>query len=77
MNPKNKSSNAQVMYLGRWVNKEHFRTFVYNEKSEKIVNSYDEYEAAIASGLWFAERPIASPKKPKKVEELNTHGTDS
>ncbi len=59
-------NNQQVLYLGRWVNKEHFRTFVYNEKGQRLANSYDEFEELIGSGLWFAEKPMVS-KKPKKA----------
>lgn len=58
-------ASSQVMYLGRWVNKEHFRTFVYSEKEKRLANSYDEFEELISSGLWFAEKPVIS-KKPKK-----------
>jgi hypothetical protein len=81
MNSRVKKPESQVMYLGRWVNKDNFRVFVYNEKSKKLVNSYEEYEELISSTLWFSEKPIISTKKSKKtpsiesVEEQN-HGSD-
>lgn len=53
INPHDK----QFEYLGRWVNKEHFRAFVYNRLGEQIVaNSYNEFESLIASGLWYASK---------------------
>lgn len=55
---ENNSHEGQFFYLGRWVDKKHFRVFVYNDKNEtKLVNSFNEYESLIASGLWFAEKP--------------------
>lgn len=44
-----------AIYLGRIVEKEHFRTFIYNPNGEqKLVESWDDYEACMQSGLWFA-----------------------
>lgn len=55
----------QVMYQGRWVGKKNFRVFIYNATASKLVNSYDEFEREIASGLWFASQDdIAIPKQP-------------
>jgi hypothetical protein len=52
-----------VMYLGRWVPKQGFRTFVYDANGkEKLAVSYPEYEEMIASGLWFAEKPANKPE---------------
>ena len=62
-NPK----EGQFQYLGRWINKENFRAFVYNEKCEqKLANSYQEFESLTASGIWFASKPDASPKRKQK-----------
>lgn len=63
--PKNiKSANqrhivhGQFQYLGRWVNKDQFRAYVYNDKGEqKLADSYHEFQTLTTSGLWFAERP--------------------
>ncbi len=47
---------SQVMYLGRWVNRNNFRAFVYNKNGQKLANSYDEYIKMIESGSWFSCR---------------------
>lgn len=48
-------NESQVLYLGRWVSKEHFRTFVYSKDGKKLAKSYDEYCQLISSGIWNAE----------------------
>lgn len=46
-----------VMYDNRIVPKANFRVFIYNTKNEqKLVESWDEYQAEISSGLWFAKK---------------------
>jgi hypothetical protein len=66
----------QVLYLGRWVEKATFRTFVYNDKEQKLANSYHEFEELIASGLWFTEKPtdvlLVKEKKGKPKHESNS-----
>lgn len=58
---------GQVLYLGRWVDKKHFRTFVYDEKgNQKLVNSYQEYESLMAGGIWYPSKPDASQKRKQK-----------
>lgn len=69
MKQKNTKAENQVYYLGRWVSKDHFRTFVYSDKEQKLASSWEEYEKLIASGLWTAEKPVIIYKKPKKVIE--------
>lgn len=49
----------QVEYLGRWVDRKHFRAFVYNQSEQKLANSYDEYQELVASGLWFSTKEDA------------------
>lgn len=62
-----KITKHQVFYNGRWVDKANFRVFVYSESEQKLVKSYEEYEAAITSGLWYAEKDrIITPKKTRK-----------
>lgn len=56
---------SQVLYLGRWVSREHFRAFVYNKEGQKLAKSYEEYSQLISSGLWNAE-PI------KESDNFNT-----
>jgi hypothetical protein len=69
-----------AIYLGRIVDKKYFRTFIYGANGEKkLVNSWDEFEAAMESGIWFAARkdvvskPIAKRKpktKSKVIKEI-------
>lgn len=57
----------QVLYLGRWVDKTHFRAFVYNETGKKLADSYKEYADLIGSGLWYAEKQNV-PHTEKVIE---------
>lgn len=44
-----------AIYLGRIVDKENFRAFIYGPNGEKkLVESWDEFEANMQSGVWFA-----------------------
>lgn len=65
-----KPIDSQVLYLGRWVSREHFRTYVYNKTDKKMVNSYPEFCDMIASGLWFAENPGNDDEKQEKVVQI-------
>lgn len=58
----------QFLYLGRWVNKKHFRAFVYNNQGQKLANSYEEYEKLVSTGLWFSskEELLTTVKKPSR-----------
>ena len=74
-----------ILYLGRWVSREHFKTFVYNSTGEKLAKSYQEFTDLISSGTWFAEKkdipseiPSANdnvvdikPKRGRKCQNLN------
>ena len=67
-----------AVYLGRIVPKEGFRTFIYSpDGSQKLVESWDEFESHMETGIWFAtpeetqgskEVPQASPKKGRQSE---------
>jgi hypothetical protein len=74
----------QVLYLGRWVSREHFKAFVYNSTGEKLANDYDEFSEMISSGTWFAEKSdipalhkesnivlIKQKKRANKCQNLN------
>lgn len=60
-----------AIYLGQIVDKKHFRTFIYSmDGSKKLVESWDEYERHMETGLWFAMQedaksriPVAKPKR--------------
>lgn len=53
---KFKKEIVQVPYMGRWVPKDHFRVWVYNEKEERLANSWDEFQKLIGSGLWYESK---------------------
>tara|TARA_R110000868_G_C10972576_1_gene770474 strand:+ start:10974 stop:11318 length:345 start_codon:yes stop_codon:yes gene_type:complete len=64
-----------AVYLGRIVSKENFRTFVYCPAgTQRLVESWDEYEQAMSSGNWFAtledsKASEAVVEKPKRVRK--------
>ncbi len=63
-----------AVYLGRLVSKENFRAFVYAPGgSKKLVESWDEFEKHMETGLWFATKvdalcrvPVEKPKRTRK-----------
>jgi len=66
---------SEFQYKGRWVKKEHFRAFVYNDKGEqKLAGSYPQFEQLIGSGIWFASPVDASPKRKLKDGTLRNNG---
>ena len=78
MNQEKRNMEPQFLYLGRWVSKTHFRAFVYSDNGSKLVNSYEEFEKEVATGLWFAcesdlaaskVKPVRKPReaKPKEI----------
>lgn len=55
-----------AMYLGRVVDKAHFRVFIYDaEGKQKLIESWDDFESHMQSGIWFAERQ--KKKKPRSA----------
>lgn len=57
----------QFFYQERWVDKAHFRAYVYDrEGSTKLANNYQEFEDLTTSGIWFASKPEALPPVVKK-----------
>lgn len=49
-----------VLYLGRVVPIKGFRTFIYgHNNTKKLVNSWEEYQEHIASGVWFSTKDKA------------------
>ncbi len=71
---ENRDNNQkQVPYLGRWVDREHFRAFVYDRNSQqKLAKSYDEFERLIASGIWFDSLDNL-PRNEVKPSRKNKH----
>lgn len=65
-----------AVYLGKVVDKAHFRVFVYAvDGTKKLVESWDDYERAMESGLWFSTKEDADSRipvieeKPKRVRK--------
>ncbi len=50
---------GQVPYLDRWVDREHFCAFAYNETEQRLAKTYDEFSNLLATGLWFDSREHA------------------
>ncbi len=49
-----------AIYKGRVVSKHHFRVFIYAPNGgQKLVESWDEFEQCMQSGLWFATKEDA------------------
>lgn len=68
MNQQKTIHNDQVLYNGRWVKKENFRTFIYNASGQKLVNSWIEYEHEIGTGEWFSHPDeVIEPQKPVNI----------
>ena len=61
----------QFFYQDRWVDKAHFRAYVYDQSgNSKLANNYQQFEDLTTSGLWFASKPQALPS-PVKKEKLH------
>ena len=62
--------SSEVIYNGQRIQKHHFRAFVYGlDDKTKLVNSWDEFEAHMATGLWFPSKedvPTKAIKTPRK-----------
>lgn len=53
-----------AIYLGRIVEKKNFRAFIYNADGQKrLVESWEEFEANMESGVWFATHGEAIENK--------------
>lgn len=64
----------EVVYLGKIIPKQNFRAFVYAaDGSKRLVESWEEFESKIDSGIWFSTKEdaqrrieVEKPKRPKK-----------
>ena len=53
-----------AIYLGKIVSKKHFRAYVYASNGQKkLVESWEEFEASMQSGIWFANTDDADVNK--------------
>lgn len=63
---------APAIYLGRIVDKKNFRVFIYGVNGEKkLVESWDEFEAAMQSGIWFSSKELTELKNESQEEIEN------
>ncbi len=59
------------MYLGRIVSKENFRAYIYSpDGSQKLVESWDEYEKHMETGLWLASPRKDAPPSGDELQEV-------
>jgi hypothetical protein len=64
-----------AIYLGRIVNKDNFRAFIYKtDSSKKLIESWDDFEKHMELGIWFAsiDDALASLQKPKGIRNKKT-----
>jgi hypothetical protein len=60
-----------AIYLGRIVDKTNFRVFIYGANGEKkLVESWDDFEASMQSGIWFTTADEIKPSSAI-LEESN------
>lgn len=64
-----------AIYQGRIVSKKNFRTFIFaSDGSQKLVESWDEYQAHMQTGVWFSSlediKPKTRQRRSKKAEPL-------
>lgn len=64
-------NESQVLYLGRWVSREHFRAFVYNKEGKKLANTYEEYGQLISSGLWQSVPYVEPEPEIESIQSSN------
>lgn len=63
-------NEIMVLYKGRMVPESSFRTFIYGINGEKmLVESYDEYQKHISSGLYSSTKEKITEKKSKRYEK--------
>lgn len=60
-----------VVYKGRKVPRQLFRTFVYDkDNNERLVKSWDEFNDAVNSGLWFVDKNDKNDKNVKSLQQM-------
>ncbi len=73
-----KKPESLVQYKGKFVPKNSFRAFVHNAEGQYLANSYEEFEALIASKEWYVTKAEALKPKPKpKLKKAKTDDADS
>ncbi len=64
-------------YLGKIVGKENFRAYIYSaEGNKKLVESWDDFELHMATGLWFSKKEeVIAIQKAKEEQALKPKKT--
>ncbi len=65
-------NETQAKYLGRIIDKRHFRAFVHAvDGNKRLVESWDEFEKHMATGVWFDKKVEAlEVKLEPEIEEI-------
>jgi hypothetical protein len=59
------------LYQGRVIPKEGFRAWIYSfDNNSKLVNSWEEYQTEMSSGIWFSTKDDVESKKAKQSKAL-------
>lgn len=62
-----------AIYQGRIVSKNNFRAYIYaSDGSQKLVESWDEYERHMETGLWFSLKEDAINRIPVKKKKISS-----
>lgn len=72
MNQEKSKRPIQVLYNDKWVDKEHFRAFVYRENEQRLAKSYKEFEDMLASGLWFDTKEKSMEAVKKRLNQIDS-----
>lgn len=61
-----------AIYNGKVVSKKNFRVFIYSPVGDqRLVESWDEYEKAMESGIWFSSKADFVVPEEKTIEKLS------
>ena len=64
-------------YLGKIIGKENFRAYIYSaDGNKKLVESWDEFELHMSTGLWFSKKAdVIAIQKAKEEQALKPKRT--
>ena len=61
--------DKQVLYMGKWIDPNHFAAFVHSKTERRLVQSWKAYTDLISTGIWFDLPPTVEQDadKPEPV----------
>jgi len=62
--------DTQVLYMGRWVSRDHFCAFVYSKDDKKLAKSYQEFTDLINSRLWNVEKTAPIEDEQSNIVDI-------